>query len=107
MNPNKKMGKVDATTEPIHKVISAPKFNGQSNDTKAQHVRMLEGLARRPHTTEMFRKIGIFQCATRVSELRAMGHQILTSRITTVDRDGYVHFRSGLYSLVSEPEGVQ
>ena len=76
----------------------------KSSSEAAQHRRILAALKRRPHTTDDFRNLGIFQCSARIWGLRELGYQIETTRITVVDRDGFAHPRAALYSLVSEPE---
>jgi len=74
-------------------------FNSKSTATAAQHARILALLARRPQNTEELRKAGIFQVSTRIIELRAMGYNIKTDRITLWDRDGFRHHGVALYSL--------
>lgn len=76
-----------------------PKFSAKSTATEAQRERILQALRQRPQSTEDLRKLGSFQCAVRVMELRALGYRIETTRITVVDREGFVHARAALYSL--------
>lgn len=72
--------------------------------TEVQRSRLLEALAAGPKTTYQLRRMGLFQAPTRVSELRDLGYQIQTARVTVVDQDGYSHPRVALYSLDS-PDG--
>ena len=103
---NKKAPPV-APGEGLQKQLSTAKTTDMSSTTVAQYRRMLAALKRRPHTTDDFRKLGIFQCSARIWGLRATGYVIETTLTTVVDRDGFAHPRAALYSLVSEPEGVQ
>ncbi len=81
--------------------------SGRSSRVEAQRQRILTALRQRPQTTEDLRKLGIFQAATRVKELRdRFGYRIETSRVTLIDREGWEHPRAGLYSLLEEPEGA-
>lgn len=67
----------------------------------AQRKIVLECLRRRPHSTYDLRKCGISHPASRIRELIAEGHLIQSSRITTVDSDGFVHDRVAMYELAS------
>lgn len=75
-----------------------------SSAVKDQERRIVNALKIRPHTTDDFRAIGIFQISARIWGLRAQGWVINTDRVTVVDRDGFAHPRAALYSLVSAPE---
>lgn len=82
-------------------------FSARSPNSEAQRQRILAALRRRPQTTEDLRKIGIFQAATRVKELRdRFGYLIDTTLVTVIDREGFPHPRAALYSLRGEPEGA-
>ncbi|WP_370878419.1 helix-turn-helix domain-containing protein [Variovorax paradoxus] len=82
-------------------------FSARSPNSEAQRQRILAALRCRPQTTEDLRKIGIFQAATRVKELRdRFGYRIETALVTVIDREGFLHPRAALYSLRSEPEGA-
>lgn len=83
---------------------SRAKSSDKSSRTEDQERRIIAALRRRPHTTDEFRALGIFQISARIWGLRSKGFQISTARVTVVDRDGFGHPRAALYSLVSEPE---
>lgn len=85
--------------------MAATSKNDRSSAVEAQEHRIIEALRRRPHTTDDFRKLGIFQISARIWGLRAKGWDIKTDRVTVIDRDSYAHPRAGLYSLQGEPEG--
>ncbi|MBO9357102.1 hypothetical protein GG851_24185 [Bordetella petrii] len=51
----------------------------KSTSGQAQRERILKALASRPHTSYELRKLGCYQCPTRIIELRRMGHNISTS----------------------------
>jgi hypothetical protein len=86
---------------------SDAKFSAKSTHSEAQRQRILAALRVRPQTSYDLRRIGCYQAPARVKELRdRFGYRIETTRITLVDRDGYLHPRAALYSLVAEPEGV-
>lgn len=81
---------------------SSVKFSGKSTATEAQRERIVQALRRRPQTSYDLRRLGCYQSAARVKELRdRFGYVIETTRITLVDRDGYLHPRAALYTLVS------
>ena len=85
---------------------SQRQFNAKSPNCEAQRQRIVTALRARPQSTEDLRKLGIFQAAVRVKELRdAFGFEIETARVTVIDREGYPHPRAALYSLVAEPKG--
>lgn len=94
------------TPEPSKENPSASnraKFSAKSSATEAQFERILQALRLRPHTTEDFRKLGIFQISARIFGLRARGHNIVTNLVSITDRDGYTHHGVALYSLEGEP----
>ncbi len=80
------------------------KFSAKSSATEAQHQRILESLRLRPHTSHELRCLGIYQVATRIKELRAIGFNIQTHRVNLVDHDGFWHPRCALYSLIEGKE---
>ena len=96
------------TPDPTKAESSAPnkrEFTAKSTHSEAQRQRILSALRVRPQTSYDLRRIGCYQAPARVKELRdRFGYVISTDRITLVDRDGYMHPRAALYSLVSEPE---
>jgi len=67
----------------------------------AQRQRILNALALRPHTSYELRKLGCYQANTRVLELRRMGHNISTVRVSIWDDEGYRHDGIALYTLHS------
>jgi hypothetical protein len=80
----------------------AKALTSRGNSVHAQEQRILAALRIRPHTTDDFRRLGIFQISARIWGLRAKGWDIRTDRVTVVDRDSYTHPRAALYSLVEE-----
>jgi hypothetical protein len=85
--------------------VSKANFSAAISAVEVQEERIIAALRIRPHTTDDFRKLGIFQIGARIWGLRRKGWNIETERITVVDRDGYPHPRAGLYSLIGETEG--
>lgn len=75
------------------------KFSAASAAKQAQLDRIMAALRRRPHTSHDLRALGIYQTSTRIRELRDMGNDITTDRVTLVDAWGYEHRRCALYSL--------
>lgn len=85
----------DATNQKTPK-----QFSAKSCATEAQHERILQALAMRPHTSHELRCIGVYQVSTRIKELRELDFNIQTHRVNLVDADGYFHPRCALYSLI-------
>lgn len=80
-------------------------FSAKSTHSEAQRQRIISALRMRPQTSYDLRRLGCYQAPARVKELRdKLGYTITTDRITLVDRDGYLHPRAALYTLVSEPD---
>ena len=75
----------------------------QGTSTEAQIQRLIELLRNGPRDTHFLRRMGISHPAGRVQDLLKRGYEVTSSRITTVDSDGYSHSRVALYDLVSEP----
>lgn len=75
------------------------KFGAKSTAGEAQRQRILEALRIKPRTSYDLRRIGCYQCPTRIKELRAKGWNISTARVTLIDAEGYLHPRCALYSL--------
>lgn len=75
-----------------------------SNATEAQILRLRDYLRHRSCHTHELRRVGISHPAGRVQDLINRGFTITTSRVTTVDTDGYTHHGVALYSLIAEPE---
>lgn len=82
-------------------------FNPKSTATEAQRQRIIDALHHRPQTSYDLRRMGCYQAPARIIELRRMGYEIMTERITLTDRDGYQHPNCALYTLISEPQEVQ
>lgn len=76
-----------------------PKFNPKSTATEAQRERILSALAHGPKTSYDLRRLGCYQCPTRVLELRRQGYDIRTDLVTIWDQEGYRHHRVALYVL--------
>lgn len=84
------------------------KFSAKSTATEAQYARILAALEIRPHNSIEFRRwLGCLQIAARIMELRGMGYDITTDRITITDDEGFTHPGVALYSLVAGPEVSQ
>lgn len=81
------------------------KFSSRSTSTEAQIQRLLELSILRPHHTHELRKVGISHPAGHIRDLGKRGYVFDSTRITTIDSDGYAHRGVALYSLVSVPEG--
>ena len=95
-------------TVPPARAISKPaeptKFSAKSTASEAQRERIVDALRLRPQSSYDLRRLGCYQSAARIKELRdRFGFSIETHRITLVDRDGYSHPRAALYCLVAEP----
>jgi len=82
---------------------SAREHSASSTATEAQLQRLLELLRLRRHHTHELRARGISHPAGRVQDLEARGYVICSSRINTVDSDGFVHVGVALYELLGEP----
>lgn len=65
----------------------------------AQRALCMRLLAIRPRHTYELRKLGISHPAARILELIEQGQPITSSRVTTVDGDGFLHRGVALYSL--------
>lgn len=74
----------------------------KSTAKEAQRERIIEALKLRPQTSYDLRRLGIYQAPARIKELRdKFGFSITTSLVTVVDRDGYLHPRCALYTLIA------
>lgn len=96
-NAQRELGKVGKAKNNQHE------FNARSTATKAQIDRLAECLRRSAHHTHELRQRGISHPAGRIQDLLNAGYVIDSSRINTVDSDGFTHVGVALYSLVSEP----
>lgn len=77
-------------------------FNRKSTASEAQRRRILIALAGGPKTSYELRRLGCYQCPTRVLELRRAGYDITTTLVSIWDQDGYRHHRVALYSMGSK-----
>lgn len=76
------------------------KADSKSTATEAQRARIIKALEAGPKTSYDLRRLGCYQCAARVKELRdRFGYRIKTERVTLYDRDGYMHPRAARYTL--------
>ena len=102
--PEKAKGPTVAAVSPLKTGQSGRKFSPKSTHSEAQRQRIVEALRNRPQTSYDLRRLGCYQSAARIKELRdRFGYVIQTDRVTLVDRDGYLHPRAARYSLISEP----
>lgn len=107
-SPQKAMAPTVSAVGAIRKSQKQLKFSPKSTATEAQRDRILRALAIRPQTSYDLRRIGCYQSAARIKELRdRFGHHITTDSITLVDRDGFWHARCALYTLVTATNGQQ
>ncbi len=83
---------------------SRRKYSARSTATAAQIQRALELLRVHARHTYEFRALGISHPAARIKDLIALGYDIQSSRIVTVDSEAYLHRNVALYCLLSEPE---
>ncbi len=78
--------------------LKTTKRNDNSAQAQRQKILALLRVTRR-HTFE-FRARGIAMPATRIFELKRLGHDIRSRRITAADSDGYLHSNVAFYELV-------
>ncbi|RZL45919.1 MAG: hypothetical protein EOP74_00180 [Variovorax sp.] len=103
----KPLDRANGSEAPSENKVKA-KFHAKSTHSQAQRDRIVAALRVRPQTSYDLRRLGCYQAPARVKELRdRFGFVIETVRITLVDRDGYLHPRAALYSLIAEPGGQQ
>lgn len=74
-------------------------LHNKSTSGESQRQRIIKALALRPHTSYELRKMGCYQAATRINELRRLGFNIITERVSIWDDEGYPHNGIALYSL--------
>lgn len=74
-------------------------MHGKSTASDSQRQRIIKALALRPHTSYELRKMGCYQANTRVLELRRLGFNISTKRVSIWDDEGYRHDGIALYTL--------
>lgn len=104
--PKKAKGPTVPPVGALRKKQTQLKFSAKSTATEAQRQRIVIALRIRPRTSYELRRMGCYQSAARIKELKdRFGYQIETSRVTLVDRDGYTHRGCALYTLVAEPDG--
>ncbi|CAM3794047.1 helix-turn-helix protein [Kerstersia gyiorum] len=73
--------------------------NQKSSASESQRQRIIKALLLRPHTSYELRKLGCYQCPTRISELRRLGFNISTERVSIWDDEGFPHDGIALYTL--------
>lgn len=101
---NKEKALHRANGQGLQEASKPSQYTLRSTATEAQRMRILEALRVGPRTSYDLRRMGCYQCPARVLELRRMGYQIHTERVTLYDRDGYAHRGAARYTLVYEPE---
>lgn len=100
----KAKGSSVAADNPLKTGQSGRKFSPKSTHSEAQRQRILNALRARPQTSYDLRRLGAYQSAARVKELRdRFGYAITTDRVTLVDDQGFTHVRAALYTLIAEP----
>lgn len=99
--PSKAKSPVAPTTRDLRNAeTNVGDLTSKSTATHLQRERILSALRLRAQTTDDLRRIGVFQPAARVKELRdQFGYEITTTRVVLVDANGYTHPRAALYSL--------
>lgn len=104
MTDLKRKSSITSLARALSELAKQHRFSARSTASEAQRQRIVEALRRHPQTSYDLRRLGCYQCAARIKELRdRFGYGIETHRVTLVDRDGYSHPRAALYCLVSEP----
>lgn len=83
------------------------RFSPMSTAAEAQRYRLIEALRTGPKNSYELRRLGIYQVPARVFELRRLGHDISTERISLTDVDGYLHPQCALYRLLAVAQGVR
>ncbi|AZV95183.1 hypothetical protein CBF45_16830 [Bordetella sp. J329] len=73
--------------------------NQKSSASESQRQRIIKALMLRPHTSYELRKMGCYQANTRVLELRRLGFNITTDRVSIWDDEGFPHDGIALYTL--------
>ncbi len=74
----------------------------KSTTSKAQQQRILNVLCSGPKTSYDPRRLGCYQSATRIIELRRMGVDIKMELVDLYERDGYLHARCTQYHRIKE-----
>lgn len=76
----------------------------ENTSGNAQRIRLLARLKIGPiDTFTAIRELNIVRPGSRINELRALGHKILTHRVTLTDDQGRSHGRVALYYLSTNP----
>ncbi|MHA3903064.1 helix-turn-helix domain-containing protein [Castellaniella sp. WN] len=83
-----------------------PRFSPMSTAAEAQRYRLIEALRTGPKNSYELRRLGIYQVPARVFELRRLGHDITTERISITDEDGYLHPQCARYHLLALAQGA-
>jgi len=106
-NPKKKKAPTVGAEGASKEKQAKRKYSAKSTASEAQRERIIEALRQSPKTSYDLRRLGCYQSAARVKELRdKFGFDINMERVTLYDRDGYMHPRCARYTLISEPEGA-
>jgi hypothetical protein len=92
MQKKKATTKAAARTKPI----------ANDNAAEVQRGKILALLRTAARHTFELRAFGIAMPATRIFELKKLGHDIRCARISAVDSDGFLHYGVALYELASE-----
>lgn len=79
-------------------------ISSRSAATEAQIQKLLALLRLAPRHTHELRALGVSHPAGRVLDLQKRGYSLSSTRVTTVDSDGYSHAGVAMYSLDAEPE---
>jgi hypothetical protein len=77
-------------------------LKSRSTNTEAQRAKLLASLRVGPQTTIQLRERGIMMPATRVFELKKLGHVITSELITQYDHNGFLHPKCARYHLVQD-----
>jgi len=75
-------------------------LKSRSTSTEAQRAKLLALLQLGPKTTIEARNNGVMMPATRVFELKRVGHIITTELVTQYDDNGFIHPRCARYHLM-------
>lgn len=80
-------------------------YNPKSTSTADQRAKLLGLLRIKPRSTQELRENGIYAPAPRIMELRAKGHEIITTKENLMI-NGYFHKGIAIYVLLKEANNV-
>lgn len=85
-----------------HKASPNKKSRLNNTTSFAQRKRLLEAMQRLGAVNTMYARdrLNIMMPAARIKELRALGHDIYTDRITIKNKQGFIHRGVALYVLI-------